>query len=755
MSEQILTIMTWLIPALPLLTFFIIALFAWRSRTLSWVLSWVAIIGSLIMSWIVAFSVLGVGVHELEEHPQQIASSINWLPIGNFLEGTWLEMGVAVDPLGAVMLLMVSFAVTMIFIYSVGYHNWGHGLGTHIGEPQHDMTEEPLLARFFGYMSLFAGSMLLLVVADNLLLLFIAWELMGFCSYSLIGFWYARQYPELPEDSTAIPHIPPRSASVKAFMTTRIADVVMLLGIVFFWSAFGTMNFNDAFTVEHFETLITTIGFGGMAIMTLLLFTGTVGKSAQWPLHVWLPDAMEGPTPVSAIIHAAAMVSAGIFMLLRIFPLIAVTIEGSPSAGMVIAGIGVFTAFMAATIALAQYDVKGVLAYSTISQLGFMVAAIGLGAYVAAAFHLITHAFFKALLFLASGSVIHGMEHGALHEHDHHTDPQDMRNMGGLRKKMPVTFWTFLIGGLALSGFPLVTAGFWSKDEIFADAWFQYTEDGKILALVVFVVLALAALMTAFYTMRQISMTFLGKPRTALAAHAHESNGFMTVPLVLLAVMAVAVGWSGIPDFFLGTEGIFYNFFHHYVGAEYYELFNELYALDLVAHKIEPLEWTWVPIIASVAVALGGLFLGWLVYARRPLEAGQEDPLVKTLGPLHVFLNHKWYWDELYHTAFYRPTVWFSEKVVYEFVDKGIIDGILHLIARTFYVIGGGLKWFEETVISGGVDWMKDVFLNVSEEFRYLQTGKIQEYALISVFIFSALAIVVLLINSGWLAQIF
>ncbi|MEZ4515490.1 MAG: proton-conducting transporter membrane subunit [Chloroflexota bacterium] len=456
MSEQILTIMTWLIPAVPLLVFFIIALFAYRSRTLSWVLAWIGVISSLIMSWIVALNVLGVGVHELEEHPVQIASSINWLPIGNFFDGTWLKMGVAVDPLGAVMLMMVSFAVTMIFVYSVGYHNWGHGLGTHKGEPQHDMTEEPLLSRFFGYMSLFAGAMLLLVVADNLLLLFIGWELMGFCSYSLIGFWYARNYPPDME----IPHIPPRQAGVKAFMTTRIADVVMLLGIVFFWWAFGTMNFADAFTPEKFEMVINLIGFGGLAAMTLMLFTGTVGKSAQWPLHVWLPDAMEGPTPVSAVIHAAAMVSAGIFMLLRIFLLIAVTIEGNPTTGLVIAGIGAFTAIMAATIAVAQYDVKAVLAYSTISQLGYMVAAIGLGAYTAAAFHLITHAFFKALLFLASGSVIHGMEHGAIHEHDHHSDPQDMRNMGGLRHKMPITFWTFLIGGMSPSGLPPITAGF-------------------------------------------------------------------------------------------------------------------------------------------------------------------------------------------------------------------------------------------------------------------------------------------------------
>ena len=751
MNEQLLTTMTWLIPAMPILAFFLIALFVHRNRTLSWMLAWVAIISSLIMSWTVAINVLGRGLHALEEHPVQVAGALDWLPLGDFFEGQWFRMGVNVDPLGAIMLMMVSLATTMIFIYSVGYHNWGHGLGKHKGEPQHDMTEEPLLARFFGYMCLFGGSMLLLVVADNLLLLFFGWELMGFCSYSLIGFWYARNYPEQQE----IKRIPPRQAAIKAFMTTRVADVVMLLGIVFMWVAFGTLNFSEAFTVEGFEHVLGVVGAGGLGLMTLLLFTGTVGKSAQWPLHVWLPDAMEGPTPVSAIIHAAAMVSAGIFMLLRIFPLIAVSIEGTPWVGLVIAGIGAFTAIMAATIAVAQYDVKAVLAYSTISQLGFMVAAIGLGAYVAAAFHLITHAFFKALLFLASGSVIHGMEHGAVHVHDHHHDPQDMRNMGGLRQKMPITFWTFLIGGLALSGFPFVTAGFWSKDEIFADAWYQWSHDQKVLALVVFVTLATAALLTAFYTMRQISMTFLGKPRTALADHAHESSGFMTVPLMVLSVFAVGAGWFGISDHFLGTDGIFTNFFHHYVGAQYFHLMEELHELGLVGHAIETLPWSWVPLIVSLVVALGGLALGWLVYARRPLSAGQPDPLVKTLGPIHPFLNNKWGWDGLYNSLFIQPTVRLSEKVIYEFIDKGIIDGTLHLIARTVYAIGGYLKRFEEVVVSGGVDWVKDRFLSMAKEFRYLQTGKVQEYALISVFIATALAVVILLISSGWLDYIF
>lgn len=751
MSEQVLTLLTWLIPAGPFLAFFVIILFTNRSRTLSWLIGWAGVLTALVLSWIVAFTVFAYDAHHLEEHPLVIDSAIEWLPFGNYLEGMWIKMGVAVDPATAVMLIMVPFAVTMIFIYSVGYHNWGQPLGDLIGEPNHG-REEPLMSRFFAYMSLFAGGMLLLVLADNLLLLFIGWEIMGFCSYSLIGFWYAREYHLEPD---AIPHIPPRHAAVKAFMVTRIADVIMLLGIVFFYRAFGTLNFSEAFTVENLSLATTTIGFGGLALMTLLLFAGTVGKSAQFPLHVWLPDAMEGPTPVSATIHAAAMVSAGIYMLIRIFPLIGVTIEGSPTVSVIIALIGAFTALMAATIAMTQNDVKGVLAYSTISQLAFMVAAIGIGAYIAAAFHLITHAFFKALLFLASGSVIHGMEHGAMHVHDHHSDPQDMRNMGGLRQKMPITFWTFLIGGMALSGLPFITAGFWSKDEIFADAWYQWSHDGNGIALMVFVMLALAAFLTAFYTMRQISLTFFGKPRTPLAEHAHESNSFMTLPLIGLAIFAVGAGWFGIPDNFLATEGIFYNFFHHYVGGTIYELMAGLYELELVAHPIFTLPWNWIPLLTSLVVALGGLFVGWWIYARRPLREGQRDPLEAPLGPLYGFLQHKWYFDELYQAAFVRPTVYFSERVVYEIVDRGLIDGTLHIIARTVYAIGYGVLRFEQRVISDGVDWIKDQFLNTAREFRQLQTGKIQEYVLISTLFAAVLVAVVLLINYGWFAQIF
>ena len=761
MSPETLQTITWLIPAGPMLAFFLIALFTNKNRTLSWVVAWSGVIAALILSWTVVFYMVGTFLNdkaELDHHPVQIADAIDWIPVGPCVidEGgnclSWIDLGVAVDGLTSIMLFMVSLAVFMIFVYSVGYHNYGKPRGTQPGVPNHGQ-EDPMFSRFFGYMSLFAGAMLILVVTDNLLGLFIGWEIMGFCSYSLIGFWYAREYHLGPDD---IKHIPPYQAAKKAFMTTRVADVVMLLGIVFFYRTFGTLNFAEALSAHSLEHAVVEFGAVALGIMTLLLFTGAVGKSAQFPLHTWLPDAMEGPTPVSATIHAAAMVSAGIYFLLRIFPLIAVSIHEVEGVGWVIAGIGAFTAFLAATIALAQNDVKGVLAYSTISQLGFMVAAIGIGGYIAAAFHLFTHAFFKALLFLASGSVIHGMEHGAEHVHDHHTDPQDMRYMGGLRKKMPITFWTFLIGGLALSGLPFVTAGFWSKDEILAEAFQLGFIEGDYRAIMVFVMLAVAAFMTAFYTMRQISMTFAGEPRTPLAEHAHESNGFMTIPLIVLSVFAVGIGWSGISAKLFGTEGVFVNYFHDFVGSTLHETMHELYEeYHLVAHPIQTLDWNWTPLSTSVIVALGGLFAGWLMYGRKQISADRPDPLVKALGPLHTFLQNKWYWDELYHSIFYRPTIWISEKFVPLFIDKGIIDGILHIVARGTYWFGHYVKRFEELVFGNAVDWVKDQFLAMARWFRELQTGKIQEYLAVSGLMAAVFAFcLIVLVNYGWIDKI-
>jgi NADH-quinone oxidoreductase subunit L len=440
-----------------------------------------------------------------------------------------------------------------------------------------------------------------------------------------------------------------------------------------------------------------------------LLFIGTVGKSAQFPLHVWLPDAMEGPTPVSAMIHAATMVSAGVYAVIRMFPIISL----DPKTMTIVAFIGAFTALFAATIAVAQNDIKRVLAYSTISQLGFMIAALGIGAYVAAVFHLITHAFFKALLFLGSGSVIHGMEHGVLHTGNHKVDPQDMFNMGGLKNKMPITFWTFLIGGFALSGFPLITAGFWSKDEIFADAF----GNGHM---VVFVTLAAAALLTAFYTMRQITLTFFGEPRTPEAEHAQETPWTMTFPLTILSIFAVGFGWFGIPEHFPLLGGLIPNWLHEFVGGT-------------LAEHPEAVAFSWVPLLTSLAVALGGLALGYFVY--RDVSSPAEDKL--QFG----FLKNKYYVDEIYEVLFIKPATWFAETFVYQWMDKGLIDGILHLFGPATQGIGDAVRnYFDLPVINRFFgDGSADVTYWFGGKLRAVQTGRIQQYFMLTLIVFIAI----------------
>ncbi|MGD2253111.1 MAG: proton-conducting transporter membrane subunit, partial [Anaerolineales bacterium] len=392
---------------------------------------------------------------------------------------------------------------------------------------------------------------------------------------------------------------------------------------------------------------------------------------------------------------------------------------------MVIAFIGGLTALFAATIAVAQNDIKRVLAYSTISQLGYMVAAIGIGAFVAAVFHLVTHAFFKGLLFLGSGSVIHGMEHG-VHETHEHVDAQDMANMGGLRSKMPITFWTFLVGGFALSGFPLLTAGFWSKDEILADAF----ANGH---LGIFIVLALAALLTAFYTMRQITLTFLGKPRTEAAKHAHESVWTMTVPLIVLAVFAVGVGWAGIPHDFPVIGGLLPSWVHDFVGG------------TLLEHP-EAVVFNPLPLLVSFGVALGGLFLGWLVYRR--VKAGQPDPLERPLGPIYKLLKNKYYFDELYDLLFIRPAYWLAETFVYRWIDRGVIDGILHGIARLAMRIGSFLRnYIDIPVINRSADRLSDGVKRTGLILRVVQSGRVQQYLIIGLLFTGALLTYLLLVR--------
>ncbi len=762
-------IVPWLIPIPPLVAFLLIVLFTNRNRTATHVIA----IGGVALSWLFSIAEFfnAIAFKDLGTPDRGVfGTTTDWLVngTGNAASGA-LRMGVQVDPLTTVMLFMVPLACLLIFVYSIGY-----------------MAHDPRQTRFFAFLSLFAGAMLILVVADNLLLLFIGWEIMGLCSYLLIGFWY--------EKPSAY------KAAIKAFMTTRIGDVIMMLGIGYLWSATGTLNFRDTLYNEGvLHTLGTTPALGGFLGLTaagligICIVAGTIGKSAQFPLHVWLPDAMEGPTPVSAMIHAATMVSAGVYLVIRMFPLLAA--GGNPEAGQLTAPltlmaiIGSFTALFAATIAVSQNDIKKVLAYSTISQLGFMIAALGIGAYAAAAFHLITHAFFKALLFLGSGSVIHAMEHGehvahaahgGAHEthggaevfataephdaHDVHAphiekgaqdvadehghvdlaapafDPQDMRNMGGLWRKMPVTTATFVIGGMSLAGLPLVVAGFWSKDEIFADAWNMSSKTP--IAIIVLVFLALAAILTAFYTFRQIGMTFFGAPRTEAAEYAEHNDGTiegrnisvsLTAPLVVLAFFAIFAGFAGVnPGFpvigpvlgWLGYHGPFAAF----VGRT----------------LLEPppqLEFNIWPVLVSLTVFGLGAWAGWVLYFRRPVVLGETDAaegvIGRYLGPdAYRILQNKYYIDEFYSRAFVEPARWVAVRLVSEIIDKGIIDGILHGIARIAIWIGNLFREFNRVVIDGVGDGIPEAIADAARSLRQVQSGNIQQYLLYALIAF-------------------
>lgn len=709
MSEWVVPVL-WLLPLPPLLAFGAIVLFANRSNRLSHSLA----IGAAGLSWLGSMLVFwrAVTTEHLAEHP--FGGWVLWLPTGE----TWLTVGVQMDALGAVTLFFVAWTVLMIFIYSVGYHNFGakRGVDDRAGLPPHGAlvkgvdghkhhvpSLEPMYARFFALISLFAFAMYLLVVSDNLLTLFVGWEVMGLCSYLLIGFWYGKPSA--------------RAAAVKAFLTTRVGDMFLLLGMAILYSLTGTLRFADILGNASVLAALAgqvspVLGLSWAGLIGLLLFLGVVGKSAQFPLHVWLPDAMEGPTPVSAMIHAATMVSAGVYLAARFFPLLSAGWQPGMALTptmMVMAVIGAGTALFAATIALAQDDIKRVLAYSTISQLGYMIAALGIGAYAAAVFHLVTHAFFKALLFLGSGSVIHGMEHGALHTGEHE-DVQNMHKMGGLRKKMPVTFVTFLLGGLSLAGAPLLTAGFWSKDEILSGA----LNGGFV---VVFVVLALAALLTAFYTARQITLTFLGTPRSKAAEHAHESRWEMTLPLGVLAVFAVSAGWAGIPETFPGLGGLIPNWFGEFVGG---------HALE---HEVSH---SPVPLLTSLLVSLGGLLLGWLVYRRQ--VAGAADPLAKTLGPVYSLLKNKYYIDEFYAWLLIRPARWLSETLVADWMDRRVLDGILHGLGRFGIWLGEVLRrWFDLPVVNGAGDGVGRGSRWLGTVLSPLQNGHEQTYMLTAV----------------------
>ena len=580
------------------------------------------------------------------EHRRLADTLASWVAYGNLR----IDIGFAMDQLSAVMALIVTGVGFLIHVYSLGY-----------------MAHDDGFQRFFTYLNLFIFAMMTLVLGENLVMLFVGWEGVGLCSYLLISFWF---------DGEAN-----AAAGKKAFVVNRIGDFGFLLGMFLIGVTLlphlgeGEGVFSFA-TMQHHAGLLAPVATAA----ALLLFLGATGKSAQIPLYVWLPDAMAGPTPVSALIHAATMVTAGVYMIARMNFLYVLT----PTAMAVVAAVGAATALFAGTIALAQNDIKKVLAYSTVSQLGYMMLACGVGAFAMGIFHVMTHAFFKALLFLGSGSVIHAM-----------SNEQDMRVMGGLRKKLPVTWWTFLAGTLAIAGvFPL--AGFFSKDEIL---WKTWSSGNTVLWAIGF----LAAGLTAFYMMRLVALTFLGENRASaeVRSHIHESPPTMTVPLVVLAVLSVAGGWVGIPAFMGGgahfehwLEPVFASGGHG-AGAAHGAAAHGAAAAGHAAHDTT-MEW----ILAGASLAWGvlGLLAGWVVYTRRLeiAEAGRRA----AGGLLHRVLENKYYVDEAYEGAFIRPGYRLSRTVLWKGVDAGLIDGLLvNGSALAVAVVGSVLRLFQNGLV--------------------------------------------------------
>jgi NADH-quinone oxidoreductase subunit L len=605
------------------------------------------------------------------------------------------------------MLAMVTLLVLLIEIYAVGY-----------------MAADEHFSRFHSYVSLFAAGMLGLVVSNNYLTLLVSWEIMGLCSYLLIGFWYFK-------DSA-------RKAAKKAFMVTRVGDMGMLLGIILAFSACGSFEFDTIFrwarhAVGHGEALV-------VCLIALGLFAGSVGKSAQFPLHVWLPDAMEGPTPVSALIHAATMVSAGVYLVARSYPLFhgpagnlqaTLPINWLAPFGLeyfrvytvapltVVAWIGGFTALFAATIAVLQSDIKKVLAYSTISQLGYMFLGLGVGGYTAACFHLLTHAFFKALLFLGSGSVIHAVEH-AMHHEGVHEDPQNMYNMGGLAKKMPGTYWTFLIGTLALAGiFPF--SGFFSKDEIVLDALFG-PHQNPVLGVMALV----AAFLTAFYMARLMCLTFYGRPRFPhVWEHTTDSPAVMVTPLKVIAVFAALAGLPALPSL-LHAAGIGH-------GHNLFEGFINLGALRAygVLHETPVEPSLWLAGLATL-IALLGIALGWYLYGTAPGQASRR--LAWKIPPLRAVMMapKRLYWmNELLYGLFVKPT--FLVMRLCNAADRWVIDQTVNLVGLLTMLLAAISRWLDVNIVDLIVNGLGVSAKTTAELGKFLQNGKVQTYAMLAV----------------------
>ncbi len=611
------------IPLLPLVSFLILGLFGHWIKDNAHLVAVPAVLVSWLLSLLVFFDVAN--------GHQSSFPLYTWLTSG-MLD---IHIGFSIDRLTAVMLLLVTTVSSLVHIYTIGY-----------------MRGDPGYARFFSYIALFTFSMLMLVMADNLLQLFVFWEAVGLCSYLLIGHWYDRPAA--------------CAAATKAFLVNRVGDFGFMLGLLLVWYSFGSLDYQEIFPRAHESAgdVMNVLGpFGGtwdvsvLTLICLLLFTGAIGKSAQVPLHVWLPDAMEGPTPISALIHAATMVTAGVFMVARLAPLYNL----SPTAMTVVAITGGITMVVGATIALTQTDIKRVVAYSTVSQLGYMIMACGLGAYASGMYHLLTHGAFKALLFLGCGSVIIALHH-----------EQDMHRMGGLKDKLPVTYWTFVVGSLALAGFPL-TSGFFSKDDLLISAW-SAGPLGQCLTVLGLV----TALMTAFYSFRLVFVTFWGPSHVDPhhADHIHESPKTMTLPLIILAMLSIVTGYLGIPEF-LGPM------FDTHAGGAAHEGGAGISIM-----------------VVATAMGLIGIAGAYYVYVLNPTL---PDRFARQWQSLYRGSLNKWYVDEAYDRTIVRPTL-FAATELWKRVDVNVVDGAVNGVARA-------IAW-------GG--WL----------LRLLQSGQAQHYAL-------------------------
>jgi NADH-quinone oxidoreductase subunit L len=659
----------WLVPALPVFAAGISALLGRRNRIASASLA----IGSLAVSFLLSLCAFA---HVLANHgaDQVLSFNFRWFQFGN----EWLQLGWMLDPLTAVMLVMVSFVGLLIFIYSVGY-----------------MAHDENFTRFFCFMALFAGAMLGVVIANSLLLLYMCWEIVGLTSYLLIGFWYHK-----PEAA---------AAAKKAFITTRIGDLAFLLGMVWLYAKTGTLLFYNAgagcletSALTHLTAQTAVFGLTLSTVIGILIFCGAAGKSGQVPFHVWLPDAMEGPTPVSALIHAATMVAAGVFLIARIYPLMSARagISLTPTIALqVVTWVGAITALFGALTAIAQFDIKRILAYSTISQLGYMMMGLGVGGVAVGMFHLITHAFFKALLFLGAGSVIHGCN-----------GEQDIRRMGGLRKFMPITFAAYSAGMLALCGFPFFFSGFWSKDDILRAA------HNWNLSQAPFYMAAFGALLTAFYMTRQVYYVFAGSSRLAEAnhdsshatSHPHESPAVMTIPLVILAAFAVLLGFIGTPA---------WPWFQSFLDNKPVSLgFSALSSHGILS----------VMLTSSFLVFIG-IGLGWWFYGRKPIESARvEDELGKLQPPAFTVLGHAFFVDALYSATILRLNAWSAG--VCDWLDRWVWNGAVQTVSYLVLVVAWLDNFFDASVVNSGFDEGCEGVSRSGQILSLLQNGQVQNY---------------------------